>query len=110
MYFYLMESCKDLDYFTFYVIVLCNSYFIFYCIQFLYHLFYIFLPIYNLYKYINCVFLVDCGQSVFVRENPTSDKKSRKYANEGKERGENKAPLAARRSLCASIASDFIIP
>ena len=35
--------------------------------------------------------LVDCEQSLFVRENPTSDKKSRKYANEGKERGENKA-------------------
>ena len=34
---------------------------------------------------------LDCEQSVFVRENPTSDKKSPKYANEGKERGENKA-------------------
>ena len=28
---------------------------------------------------------IDCEQSVFVRKNPTSDKKSRKYANEGKE-------------------------
>ena len=39
----------------------------------------------------NVVGRLDCEQSVFVRENPTSDKKSRKYANEGKERGENKA-------------------
>ena len=74
-------------------------------------------------------FALDCEQSVFVRENPTSDKKSRKYANEGKERGENKArhektvsffflflrarasrDSRLRRSLCTWIASDFIIP
>ena len=46
---------------------------------------------------------LDCEQSVFVRENPTRDKKSRKYANEGKERGENKArheKNRLRRFLC----------